>query len=50
MPVTYLETGTQNPFYNLAFEEFVLTHRLEGEYLFLPFFGQDIRQRRKAGR
>ena len=28
MPVTYLETGTQNPFYNLAFEEFVLTHRL----------------------
>ncbi len=35
MPVTYLETGTQNPFYNLAFEEFVLTHRLEGEYLLL---------------
>ena len=35
MPVTYLETGSQNPYYNLAFEEFVLTHRVEGEYLLL---------------
>lgn len=35
MSVTYLETGSQNPFYNLAFEEFVLTRRLEGEYLLL---------------
>lgn len=35
MAVTYLETGSQNPYYNLAFEEFVLTHRVEGEYLLL---------------
>lgn len=35
MSVTYLETGSQNPYYNLAFEEFVLTRRLEGEYLLL---------------
>ncbi len=35
MSVTYLETGSQNPYYNLAFEEFVLTHRLDGEYLLL---------------
>ena len=33
--VTYLETGSQDPFYNLAFEEYVLTHRSEGEYLML---------------
>ena len=33
--VFYLETHSQNPYYNLAFEEFVLTHRLEGEYLLL---------------
>jgi lipoate-protein ligase A len=33
--LTYLETGSQNPFYNLAFEEWVLTHLLEGEYLIL---------------
>ena len=31
MQVTYLETGSQNPFYNLAFEEYVLTHRRTGE-------------------
>ena len=31
----YLETGSQNPFYNLAFEEYVLTHRTEGNYLLL---------------
>lgn len=33
--VTYMETGSTDPAYNLAFEEFVLTHRLEGEYLLL---------------
>jgi lipoate-protein ligase A len=31
----YLETGSQNPFYNLAFEEYVLCHRTEGNYLML---------------
>lgn len=35
MNVTYLETGTQNPFYNLAFEEYVLAHRTSGAYLLL---------------
>ena len=34
-PVFYLETGSQNPYYNLAFEEFALTHRVEGDYLIL---------------
>lgn len=33
--VIYLETGSQNPYYNLAFEEFVLANRQEGEYLLL---------------
>lgn len=33
--VKYLETGSRNPYYNLAFEEYVLTHRTEGEYLLL---------------
>ena len=33
--VFYLETCSQNPCYNLAFEEFVLTHRLTGDYLLL---------------
>ena len=33
--VTYLETGSQNPYYNLAFEEYVLTHYLEGDFLML---------------
>jgi lipoate-protein ligase A len=33
--VTYLETGSQNPFYNLAFEEYVLQNRRDGEYLLL---------------
>ena len=32
--VRYLETGSQNPFYNLALEEYVLTHRTEGDYLY----------------
>lgn len=33
--VFYLETDSHNPYYNLAFEEYVLTHRLKGEYLLL---------------
>lgn len=35
MAVTYLETGSRNPYYNLAFEELVLERRREGEYLLL---------------
>ncbi|MBP3305238.1 MAG: lipoate--protein ligase [Oscillospiraceae bacterium] len=31
----YLETGSTDPAYNLAFEEFVLTHRRKGNYLIL---------------
>ena len=31
----YIENTNNDPRYNLAFEEFVLTHRLEGEYLLL---------------
>lgn len=31
----YLETGSTNPFYNLAFEEYVLRHRTQGDYLLL---------------
>ena len=33
--VHYLETHSQNPYYNLAFEEYVLYHRTEGDYLLL---------------
>ena len=33
--VKYLETGSKDPYYNLAFEEYVLTHRTVGEYLLL---------------
>lgn len=33
--IHYLETQSQNPFYNLAFEEFVLRSRTEGQYLLL---------------
>lgn len=33
--VTYLETGSQDPYYNLAFEEYVLARRREGDYLLL---------------
>ena len=33
--VLYLETGSQDPAFNLAFEEYVLTHRREGAYLLL---------------
>lgn len=31
----YLETGSTDPRYNLAFEEYILTHRREGDYLIL---------------
>lgn len=31
----YLETNSTNPFYNLAYEEYVLAHRREGDYLLL---------------
>lgn len=31
----YFETGSQNCYYNLAFEEYVLTHCPEGDYLIL---------------
>ena len=31
----YLETGSQDPFYNLAFEEYVLLTRTAGDYLLL---------------
>lgn len=33
--VTYLETGSHDPAYNLAFEEYVLRHRTDGDYLLL---------------
>ena len=33
--VLYLETGSQDPAYNLAFEEYVLANRREGDYLLL---------------
>lgn len=33
--VHYLETGSRDPYYNLAFEEYVLTHRTRGDYLLL---------------
>ena len=33
--VRYLETGSTDPAYNLAFEEYVLTNRREGDYLIL---------------
>ncbi len=31
----YLETGSTDPRYNLAFEEYILSHRREGDYLIL---------------
>lgn len=31
----YMETGSLNPYYNLAFEEYVLKHRTKGDYLLL---------------
>lgn len=35
LAVRYLETGSQDPFYNLAFEEYVLKNRKDGDYLIL---------------
>lgn len=35
MPVFYLETGSNDPAFNLAFEEYVLNHRTCGSYLIL---------------
>ena len=35
MKIHYLETGSTNPFYNLAFEEYVLLNRREGDCLLL---------------
>ena len=35
MAVFYLETGSTDPAYNLAFEEYVQTNRREGDYLIL---------------
>ena len=31
----YMETGSTDPAYNLAFEEYILNHRLNGDYLLL---------------
>ena len=33
--IYYLETGSTDPFYNLAFEEVILRNRREGDYLLL---------------
>lgn len=33
--MVYLETGSTDPYYNLAFEDYVLTNRREGDYLIL---------------
>ena len=33
--VIYMETGSVNPYYNLAFEEYILTNRLTGNYLLI---------------
>ena len=35
MPVHYLETGSVDPCYNLALEQYVLGHRTEGDWLLL---------------
>ena len=35
MPVHFLETGSTDPCYNLALEEYVLEHRREGDWLLL---------------
>lgn len=35
MAVNYLETGSTDPCFNLAFEEYVLEHRREGDWLIL---------------
>lgn len=33
--VIYMETGSTNPAYNLAFEEYILSHKKSGDYLLL---------------
>lgn len=33
--MTYLETNSLDPYYNLAFEEYILTHKMEEDYLIL---------------
>lgn len=33
--VIYMETDSRDPYYNLAFEEYVLTHRTKGDHLIL---------------
>ena len=35
MSVFYLETGSTDPCYNLAFEQYILEHRTEGDWLML---------------
>ena len=35
MPTLYLETGSTDPCYNLAFEQYILEHRREGDWLLL---------------
>ena len=35
MPVHYLETGSVDPCYNLALEQYILEHRREGDWLLL---------------
>lgn len=35
MPVNYIETGSTDPCFNLAFEEYILKNRLEGDWLML---------------
>lgn len=33
--INYLETGSINPYYNLAFEEYILKNKIKGDYLLL---------------
>ena len=35
MPVNYIETGSTDPCFNLAFEEYILKNRREGDWLML---------------
>ncbi|MBC8577239.1 lipoate--protein ligase, partial [Oscillospiraceae bacterium BX1] len=35
LKAVYLETHSTDPYYNLAFEEYVLTHRTVGDCLML---------------
>ena len=40
----YLETGSTDPYYNLAFEEYILTNRKYGDYLIL-WQNQNVRKK-----